>query len=155
MNRFSQIIRFVTRPGAAERKLKATIANHHSELKKISMKDDYIKYVKIERQIVAVETELRNVAAAKQLKNSLLRNVITYGAQFVFMVALFIISIYHRNTPVIIIGRDKFDFQPFAALMRFPTGIRGAVSVPFWIFVNSFVLKGISTTYNYCFHRTS
>ncbi|XP_055696550.1 guided entry of tail-anchored proteins factor 1 [Lutzomyia longipalpis] len=121
-----------------EVQLKATIAGHRRELRGISMKDDYTTYVKIERKIVAAEKRLSDLAILNSTSKLVIRYGIPYGTQAVLSLVLIGISIYFRSTPVLVFD-EKFDLVPFGAIMRIPTGVPGAISVPFWIFVSSFM----------------
>lgn len=134
--------------------MRASIAVFNDELSKLSMKDDYIIYVKTERKVRAAQADLTELTKRKATNNLMLNYGISYGSQIVLAISLMVISFTYRSVPVIVLG-DKFDFTPFNALMRFPTGIRGAVSVPFWIFVNSFIYKGLAAYFNYIFHNVS
>lgn len=134
--------------------MRASIAAINDELSKLSMKDDYIIYVKKERKIRAAQADLAELTKRKTTNNLMLNYGISYGSQIVLAVSLMVISFMYRSVPVIVFS-DKFDFTPFNALMRFPTGIRGAVSVPFWIFVNSFIYKGLAAYFNYIINNVS
>lgn len=134
--------------------MRAAIAAMNNELSKLSMKDDYIIYVKKERQIRAAQTDLTDIIKLQATNNLKLNYGISCGSQIVLVVSLMVISFIYRYVPVIVMG-DKFDFTPFGGLMRFPTGIRGAISVPFWIFINNFMYKGLAAYYNYIFNNVS
>lgn len=108
------------------------------------MRAEYTKYVKTERKIVAVQTKLNALRSEKQTKNLAYQYGIPYGTQFALSFVLLVLSIAYRYTPVIVFD-GQYDLVPFGALIRFPTGIDGAVSVPFWIFVNSFVSKHVAS----------
>lgn len=104
------------------------------------MKDDYTAYIKLERKMQAAKTARQNLETSKLPLSLLIR----YGTQALLATLLIGLSIVYRYVPVIVLG-DYFNFAPFGWLMRFPTGISGAVSAPFWIFVNSFVWKGVAS----------
>lgn len=104
------------------------------------MKDDYTAYIKLERKVQAAKTARQQQEVGKGPRTLLIR----YGTQALLALMLVGLSIVYRYVPVIVLG-DHFNFTPFGWLMRFPTGISGAVSAPFWIFVNSFVWKGVAS----------
>jgi len=116
-------------------------------LNKTSVKDDYINYVKTERKIIALEKSLKEVNDSKLAHNLILKYAISYGSQAVLALLLIIISLTYRYEPVIIFD-NKFNFTPFGKLMRFPTGVNNGISVPFWIFVNSFVSRTVAGYFN-------
>lgn len=130
----------MTSPSREERRLQDEINELKTELSDISLRREYTQYVKIERKIVAVQTKLNGLQSGKNTKKLMLQYGVPYGGQFVLSLVLLGLSIYYRYTPVIVFD-DRFDFVPFKGLIRFPTGVEGALSVPFWVFVNSFVSK--------------
>lgn len=137
-------MRFLLRPSAQEQKLNNEIKAMRKEQSKLSMKDDYTTHVKLERKLLAAQAQLQELANNGMAKKRLfVQYILPYGSQFIMSITLIYISFAYRSEPVIMLG-DKFDFTPFSWVMRFPTGIRGAVSVPFWIFVNSFVNKALT-----------
>lgn len=108
------------------------------------MREEYTIYVKTERKILTVQTRLKTLKSGKQTKNLIVQYGVPYGSQLCLTLVLIGLSIFYRYTPVIVFD-DRFDFVPFGGLIKFPTGIEGAVSVPFWIFVNSFVSKHVAS----------
>lgn len=140
LTRILQIIALATRPGAEHRQLTAEIVSLRKQLATLSLKDDYTTYIKTERKIKAAQTARDQLGSGKMSRSL----VIKYGSQALLTLTLVGISITYRYVPVIVLG-DQFNFTPFGWLMTFPTGISGAVSVPFWIFVNSFVSKGVAS----------
>uniref|UniRef100_A0A1B0DI57 Guided entry of tail-anchored proteins factor 1 n=1 Tax=Phlebotomus papatasi TaxID=29031 RepID=A0A1B0DI57_PHLPP len=133
-----QVVSCINTESKEELQLKATIASHRRELRGISMRDDYPSYVRIERKIVVAEKRLNELAILNSTSKMAIKFGIPYGTQALLSIVLLGISIYYRYTPVIIF-EEKFDFMPFGGIMRVPTGIPGAISVPFWIFVSSFM----------------
>lgn len=140
-----QIVSYLSAATWKEKLLLDQIKQLKDELEDIPMRSEYTKYVKTERKIAAVQTELSTMRSKKQTKNLALQYGIPYGTQFTLSFVLLVLSIVYRYTPVIMFDGQQFDLVPFGALLRFPTGIDGAVSVPFWIFVNSFVSKHLAS----------
>lgn len=140
-----QIVRFLSAITKEEKQLLAEIKELKNELEEIPMRSEYTKYVKTERKILAVQTKLNALRREKQTKTLALQYGIPYGTQVALSFVLLIVSIAYRYTPVIVFDGQQYDLVPFGALLRFPTGIDGAVSVPFWIFVNSFLSKHLAS----------
>lgn len=109
------------------------------------MRQEYTAYVKQERKIVTAQTKLNELRGAKQTKNLVYQYGIPYGCQLALSFVLLIISIAYRYTPVVVFDGQQYDFVPFGSLIKFPTGIDGGVSVPFWIFVNSFMSRHVAS----------
>lgn len=139
-----QLIAYLLSPSRQQRKHAAEVAAMREQLATISMASDYTAYVKLERRIAAAERE-QGASASQQLTRTLVtRYGLSYGSQALLSLILFGMSLWYRSVPVLVLG-DRFNFAPFAWLMRFPTGVEGAVSVPFWVFVSSFVAKGVAS----------
>lgn len=139
-----QLIAYLLSPGGRQRQLEREIAALRAQLATLSMTDNYIEYVKLERRINAAEKQRTSGGAQQVTRTLLIRYGLSYGSQVLLSLVLVAISILYRYVPVIVLG-DQFNFAPFAWLMRFPTGVTGAVSVPFWIFVSSFAAKNVAS----------
>lgn len=136
---------FLTSTTREEKFLINEIAKYKNELENIPMRQEYTNYVKTERKMVAAQTKLNEYRSKRQTKNLIIQYGVPYGLQFIMSFVLFVVSIIYRYTPVILLNTKQFDLVPFGALIRFPTGIEGAVSVPFWIFVSSYVSRHVSS----------
>lgn len=139
-----QITHFLISPSRDELRLQAEINQLRTELADISMRREYTQYVKIERKILALKAKLDELQVGKQSRNLFVSYGVPYGCQLILGLTLFIIALYHRSTPVIVFD-DRFDFVPFHGLMRFPSGVQGGLSAPFWVFINSFVSKHVAS----------
>lgn len=126
-----------------ERTLKATIREQRAELAGIPMMKDYTTYVKLERKIVENEEKLKKIYNENQMKKTILKYGLSYGLNALFTLSLVFISIYHRRSPIMEFPKH-YNFTPFTGLMSFPTGAENAVSVPFWIFASTFVMRSFA-----------
>ncbi|XP_059610527.1 guided entry of tail-anchored proteins factor 1 [Phlebotomus argentipes] len=126
-----------------EAELKATIVDHRRELRGISMRDEYPRYVRIERKIVVAEKKLNELAVLNSTSKMVIKYGVPYGTKAFLYILLIGISIYHRKTPVVVFD-DRFDFMPLGTIMSAPTGIPGAISAPFWSLVSSFVWRTVA-----------
>lgn len=123
--------------------MKKSIREQRKELSTISMMKEYTSYVKLERKIVDSEERLKKVQNENAMKKTILKYGLSYGLNALFTFVLICISIYHRRTPIITF-REDYNFTPFTGLMSFPTSVSNAVSVPFWIFASSFVMRSFA-----------
>lgn len=131
-------------PTPEETELTDEIRDLREELSNISMRREYTQYVKTERKIQAAQMKLNQLQAGQTTRKLLTKYGVGYGCQIFLCLTLFVLSTYNRYTPVIVFD-DRFDFVPFKSLIRFPTGIHNALSVPFWVFVNGFVSKHVAS----------
>lgn len=107
------------------------------------MMKEYTTYVRQERKIVENEEKLKKIRSENQMKKTILKYGLSYGLNAIFTLVLICISIYHRRTPIMVFPQD-YNFVPFSGLMSFPTSVSNAVSVPFWIFASSFVMRSFA-----------
>ncbi|KAL7022631.1 hypothetical protein ACKWTF_012320 [Chironomus riparius] len=124
--------------------LKQELVKLKKELKLISMKDDYIAYVRIERQITKLEIELGENIEAQSMHKNLINYGLNYGLKFILGFALFIIVVMNRSEPVIIFS-DRFNFAPFSSIMSLASKFDNSISTPFWIFINNYVFRQLAS----------
>lgn len=128
-----------------EKRLNDEIATLKKELETIPMRKEYPAYVKVERKIVTAQTKLNETRQANQTKKLIFQYGIPYGFQALLSIVLLVITITYRYTPIVVFDGSRYDLIPFGAIIRFPTGVDGAVSVPFWIFVNNYVSRHVAS----------
>lgn len=121
------------------------IAKLKAELENIPMRQEYTAYVKVERKIVTTQTKLNESRQANQTKRIMFQYGVPYGCQAALFVILLLITIAYRYTPIVVFNGSQYDFIPFGTVLKFPTGIDGAVSVPFWIFVCNYVSRHVAS----------
>lgn len=131
----------MTAPSNQEKLLVAELAKLKKELEDVPMRQEYTTYVKIERKIVTAQAKLNETRTESQTKKLMYQYGVPYGFQILLSLILVLITFTYRYTPVLIFDGTQYDFIPFGPIIRFPTGLNGAVSVPFWIFVNNYVSR--------------
>lgn len=109
------------------------------------MRQEYTAYVKVERKIQAAQIRRNQLNGENQTQKLAIQYGVPYGCQAVLTFALIVISIMYRYTPVLIFEQHKYNFTPFGGFIRFPTGVDDAISVPFWIFMNSYVSRHLAS----------
>lgn len=115
-----------------------------TDLAKTSMRENYTEYVKQERKIVALETEIQQCSQQDVVKSFLVKYGVSYGYKIILSLVLLVIVFMYRKQAVIVFS-DKYDFTPFGAFISFPTSVQNSISVPFWIFVNNFSFRQIAS----------
>ena len=128
-------------PTASQKVARARIKHLKEELSKIKVTENFAGHMKIQRQICAEQAKADQTAEIK-MNNFWKKLVLDYGIDALQGFVLVCFSFFYRSYPVIEFG-DKFNFTPFTTVMMFPTGINGAISVPFWILINSIVAKNV------------
>lgn len=135
----------MTRETAEQRQLRDQIAKMKVELEGISMREEYTAYVKLDRKILAAQSRLDQSKSGDRTQNLIIQYALPYGMQYLLSFALIVVSFVYRYTPALIFADAKYNFTPFGRFIQFPTGIDDAVSVPFWIFMNSYVSRHIAS----------
>lgn len=111
------------------------------------MKENYTEYVKIERKINKLDIEIKESNEGDVVKNFLLNYGISYGVKFTIGFALFLVTILNRKHAVIVFS-EKFNFAPFSGIISYPSNIDNSISLPFWVFINNYVFRQISSKIN-------
>lgn len=114
------------------------------DLDKISMQDNYIEYVKIERKMIKLDKAILELNENDVVKNFLVKYGVNYGVKFIIGLALFLVTIFNRKYAVIVFS-EKFNFAPFSGIISYPSNIDNSISLPFWVFVNNYVFRQIAS----------
>ncbi|XP_055587865.1 guided entry of tail-anchored proteins factor 1 [Uranotaenia lowii] len=137
------IVDLVIRDSPETRALRAESELTRRELSRISMRDDYINYVKVERKLVAIDAKLNESKSRDAMRRKIYEYGFQYGTYALASLGLVIISIGYRYQPVVVFG-DGFNFEPFGKALSFPTGVSNSVSPVCWIVVNNLVARAIA-----------
>lgn len=140
-----QVVALLSSASSEETQLNDEINALKEELESMSMRQEYTAYVKIERKIVTAQAKLNETRQSSQTKKIMFQYGVPYGSQAFLSLVLLVITIAYRYTPIVIFEGSQYDLIPFGAIIRFPTGVDGAVSVPFWIFVNNYVSRHVAS----------
>lgn len=107
------------------------------------MKENYIEYVKIERKINKVESELQTSITNQQGNVYLANYGLNYGWKFLLGVTLFLVTVMNRKQAVIVFS-ERFNFSPFSSIISFPCELENSISLPFWVFINNYVFRSLA-----------
>lgn len=135
----------MSRETAEQRQLRSEIAKMKKDLEDISMRDEYTAYVKLERKIMGAQTRFNQLNTGDLTQKLIIQYGVPYGLQFILTFILVVISFTYRYKPVLVFDEQKYNLTPFGSIVAFPTGANDAISVPFWIFMNSYVSRHIAS----------
>lgn len=135
----------MSRETAEQRQLRSEIAKMKKDLEDISMRDEYTAYVKLERKIMGAQTRFNQLNTGDLTQKLIIQYGVPYGLQFILTFILVVISFTYRYKPVLVFDEQKYNLTPFGSIVAFPTGASDAISVPFWIFMNSYVSRHIAS----------
>lgn len=100
--------------------------------KKLSLKNDYVQYVQIERQENQKKIVLDQLQKKRESNKYIFNLIAKYAMKILLGIVIFCISIWNRYQPIVIFEKN-FSFFPFDKILSFPTGIDNSVSVFIWI----------------------
>jgi tail-anchored protein insertion receptor len=147
MNCFFQIIKLVSRDSHVVKQLKEERRKLKLELQKISMKDNYTEYVKIERNILKIESQIVSANEQDNLKNFLVKYGINYGFKIIIGFTLFLLTIFNRSEAVIVFS-ERFNFSPLSSIMTYPSKLDNSISYINWLFINNYVFRNLASKIN-------
>lgn len=137
-----QIAKIISQDSKVVRDLKNERAIFKQQMLKTPMKENYVEYVKLERQLQNIEIKIE-----AEKKNEFFKQYSTigvnYAIKFLLGLSLFIIIIFNRRQPVIVFS-EKFNFAPFSGIISYPSSVENSISLPFWVFINNYVFRQLA-----------
>ena len=124
-----------------ERTLLEEIKELKNEQSGISMMDEFAKYSKIERKLIKLREEMKQIGSFKmeEMKNAKKSlNIAFYAILALFY--LFIITNYGFGSPLIKFPDEKW-IKPFGWIISSPIFDAVSLGIPFWIFCCKSVLN--------------
>ncbi|XP_074601800.1 guided entry of tail-anchored proteins factor 1-like [Brevipalpus obovatus] len=118
------------RESELESNLRKQITELKTELGTINMTQEFVKYAKIQRKINKMIEELKNQGNMKTMLK-LKAQVIIYASVYIIVGTYTTYLIWsNRYKPLLIL--EPRVMHPFDYILRFPTGVDGAIGVTFW-----------------------
>lgn len=117
---------------AHERELKAEEANVKAELATISMTDEFAKYARMQRRLNKVQDELKSLAASRLESQAKTKIVVLYATQFILGIITCCFVWMYKHVPVATFPPNWM--KPFGALLSWPSGVDGGISIIMWMF---------------------
>ncbi|XP_036323054.1 uncharacterized protein LOC118736975 [Rhagoletis pomonella] len=91
-----------------------------------------VKLMRAENELKAIQSKIRSEGNMQRIKGASVELIVTYLLKGIISLALFILTLRNRYTPVLVFN-ESVSFEPIGVLLSFPTGIDHAISVPFWV----------------------
>ncbi|XP_075233573.1 guided entry of tail-anchored proteins factor 1 [Lycorma delicatula] len=122
--------------------LRSELCQTKNEMEKLSVTDDFAKYVKLQRKLNKMQDELK-ANINEQLKYSVkVRYGITYAVHGIINILYFIVCWCNWRTTVITLPENWL--YPFSYVLSWPSSVSGGISVPNWLLITNVTFKLIS-----------
>ena len=128
----NMLVNFTHCLGKNEREIVTEISSLKKELRQMSMVSEYVKYVKIEREIIKLEQKLKPFAEERTASQGYAKNAITMTLYILFGLA-FAVVMYSCYSTAIIPELKATWFYPLGYFMGLPTGLSTAIGAPFFM----------------------
>ena len=127
--------------GKEERRLFGDILKRKKLLNQMSMASEYVKYVKLEREIIKLDQQLKPHVDERNASQGYAKNALSI-TMYVILSLVFVLTMYNCYSEAIIRDLSSEWFYPIGYFMGLPTGLSTVVGVPFFLltlrtFVNS------------------
>eukprot|EP00128_Syssomonas_multiformis_P018421 Colp12_sorted_trinity150504_noHs@22768 len=114
-------------------KAESEVFTIQSELKTISMQDEFARYARLERKLHKEKEVLQRLSAKLSGKeNSIAKNIL-FGTRAIMGVLHIILFVMYRTEPIFFLPSEWLS--PLGSFIAAPTGVEGAVGILFWMFV--------------------
>jgi hypothetical protein len=126
-------------------KLKTHILHLKGELAKLSMSDNYVQYVKMERKILAAEMKIKELDGGtgieKKTEHFLTELIAKYALRVLASVSLLVLLFIYGKMPVIVL-EDHISLKPFDILWNYSEH-KSSISARGWAAISCLAIRTI------------
>lgn len=137
---YFQILKWLYQASTQEKELLVEKVKLKNEQAQISMVDNFARHAKIQRKINAIDEEMSQMKSDRQTNHLLTRLFFQFIMKFPIVIILFLVVIFYRNYPVVILN-EQYNLFPFSSLISYPLQDVNGVSVQMWVICCSSILK--------------
>ncbi|EFX73325.1 hypothetical protein DAPPUDRAFT_307920 [Daphnia pulex] len=124
---------FVFKVSDEEKKIREEFRGLRKELTGISAVDEFARYARIQRKMNKLDEQIQSLGQSRMDGRESVRWKLTKAIQVVNGAVLVYLAVTQRYEPVLTGLTDWF--WPLNLLLSYPTGIEGALSIVFWLFI--------------------
>ncbi|KAL5011067.1 hypothetical protein ScPMuIL_013372 [Solemya velum] len=124
-----------------EMNLRSEVLDLKSEQNRVSMTEEFAKYMKLQRSIDKLTEKVKVLGSSRSQKKTLLTMVVKIAIYIVHAITMVTLILLYRNDPLLLLPPGWFS--PVQKIIAFPTGVPGGVGVTCWIVVCSTVIPRI------------
>ncbi|KAJ8712198.1 hypothetical protein PYW07_005040 [Mythimna separata] len=126
------------RPSNEERTVWSEIVKLKAEQKKISMKDEFAAYSKLQRKINRLENQLKDDSQTRIGKNMAVKSTVRMGLQIGLGFLTVLSVIWFRREPIVALKGDLF---PLSGILRFPSDMPNSISSHVWVGISNVAVR--------------
>ncbi|KAK7108717.1 guided entry of tail-anchored proteins factor 1-like [Littorina saxatilis] len=121
--------------------MRVKVRDLKDEQSHVSMMDEFARYMKLQRCIDKLMTELKEGGSSRQKKMAMLNVGVKIGLHVLHALIMLCLVLSNRTEPLVMLPQGWFF--PVGKLVALPTGVTGGVGIACWILVcNAVVLRG-------------
>ncbi|CAG9788604.1 unnamed protein product [Diatraea saccharalis] len=128
------------KPSYEERTLWAEILRLKTEQKKMSMKDEFAAYSKLQRKINKLEGQLKDDSQSRMSKSLAVKSSVQIILQVTLALVTVISVIWFRREPIVTLETNLF---PLTTFLRYPSDIPNAISTHVWVIITNVSLRSL------------
>lgn len=118
--------------------MRAEIAKLRDEQDKLSIKDDFAAYSKVQRKINKLEVQLKDDSQSRASKRLAIKGFVHLVLQAVVALAIIISVIWFRREPIVVLKGNLF---PLTSILSYPSDMPNAVSTHVWVILSNFSIR--------------
>ncbi|CAG9130598.1 hypothetical protein JYU34_001860 [Plutella xylostella] len=127
-----------SRPSNNERNVWAELLKLKADQKKISMKDEFAQYSKLQRKINKLESQLKENSQDRLTKNVAVKGSVHIILQAVITLTIIVSMFLYRHEPLVLLKGNLF---PLTRFLRFPCDIPNAVTTHVWVIISNVSIR--------------
>lgn len=135
-----QIAACFAKPSNEDRNLLSTVLKLKAEQKFISMKDEFAAYSKLQRQILKLESQLKDGSQSRRTKILAVKGSIHIILQVAIALIILISVIWFRREPIVAFKGNLF---PLESILRYPSDMPNAISTHVWVLVSNVSIRSL------------
>ncbi|XP_013200937.2 guided entry of tail-anchored proteins factor 1-like [Amyelois transitella] len=132
------IVACFVRPSNEERTIWAEILELKSSQQKISMKEEFAAYSKLQRKINKLESQLKEDSQSRMSKSLAIKSTAQIVVQVVVGIVTVLSVIWFRREPIVALKGDLF---PLTTILRYPSEMPNAISTHMWVLISNFSIR--------------
>ncbi|XP_045451157.1 guided entry of tail-anchored proteins factor 1-like [Melitaea cinxia] len=129
-----------SRPSSKERSILTELIKLKAEQQKISMKDEFAAYSKLQRKINKLDSELKENSQSRLSKSLAIKGSINIILQVVVALIIIISVIWFRREPIVALNSNLF---PFSTMLRYPSDMPNAISTHVWVVISNVSIRSL------------
>lgn len=133
-----QIAACFARPSNEERAILTELVKLRAEQQKISMKDEFAAFSKLQRRINKLDGELKENSQSRLSKSLAIKGSTNVILQIAIALIILLSVFWFRHEPIITLKGDLF---PLTTMLRYPSDMPNAISTHVWVLISNVSIR--------------